>query len=54
MIRKPLPVSSIRVKKFIETAQFSSSVSGARFVQPVSLEEGLARTIRYLSGGITI
>jgi len=47
IIRKPLPVSSIRVKKFMGTTQFSSSVSHTGFVPPVSLEEGLARTLRY-------
>ena len=44
---KSLPVSSIRVKKFMGTTQFASSVSEAGFVPPVSLEEGLARTLRY-------
>ncbi len=44
---KSLPISSIRVKKFMGTTQFSSSVSDAGFVPPVSLEEGLARTLRY-------
>ncbi len=44
---KTLPVSSIRVKKFMGTTQFSSSVSETGFVPPVSLEEGLARTLRY-------
>ena len=47
IIRKPLSVSSIRVKKFMGTTQFSSSVSDTGFVPPVSLEEGLARTLRY-------
>jgi len=47
IIRKPLPVSSIRVKKFMGTTQFTSSVSDTGFVPPVSLEEGLARTLRY-------
>ena len=47
IIRKSLPVSSIRVKKFMGTTQFASSVSDTGFVPPVSLEEGLARTIRY-------
>jgi nucleoside-diphosphate-sugar epimerase len=42
-----LPVSSIRVKKFMGTTQFSSSVSKTAFAPPVSLEEGLARTLRY-------
>ena len=47
IIRKPLPVSSIRVKKFMGTTQFASSVSDTGFVPPVSLEEGLNRTLRY-------
>ena len=47
IIRKSLPVSSIRVKKFMGTTQFASSVSDTGFVPPVSLEEGLARTLRY-------
>ena len=45
--RKTLPVSSIRVKKFLGTTQFSSSVRDTEFKPPVSLEEGLARTLRY-------
>jgi len=44
---KSLPVSSIRVKKFMGTTQFASSVSETGFVPPVSLEEGLARTLKY-------
>ena len=44
---KTLPVSSIRVKKFMGTTQFASSVVETGFVPPVSLEEGLARTLRY-------
>ncbi len=44
---KTLPVSSIRVKKFMGITQFASSVSETSFVPPVSLEEGLARTLRY-------
>ena len=47
LLGKNLPVSSIRVKKFMGTTQFSSSVSKTGFVPPVSLEEGLARTLRY-------
>lgn len=47
LIRKKLPVSSIRVKKFMGTTQFSSSIENTGFSQPVSLEEGLARTLRY-------
>ena len=44
---KSLPVSSIRVKKFMGTTQFSSSISETGFVPPVSLQDGLARTLRY-------
>ena len=44
---KSLAVSSIRVKKFMGTTQFSTSVSETGFVAPVELEEGLARTLRY-------
>ena len=44
---KNLSASSIRVKKFMGTTQFSSAVSETGFVPPVSLEEGLTRTLRY-------
>jgi nucleoside-diphosphate-sugar epimerase len=44
---KTLPVSSIRVKKFMGTTQFASSLGETGFVPPVSFEEGLARTLRY-------
>lgn len=44
---RTLPVSSIRVKKFMRTTQFTSSVSETGFVPPVSLEQGLARTLSY-------
>ena len=47
LIRKPLPVSSIRIRKFLRTTQFASSVGNTGFVPPVSLEEGLTRTLRY-------
>lgn len=47
IINRSLPVSSIRVKKFMGTTQFASSVSATGFVPPISLEEGLARTLHY-------
>jgi len=47
IIRKSLAVSSIRVKKFMGTTLYSSSISDAGFVPPVNLEVGLARTLRY-------
>ena len=47
LLRKTLPVSSVRVKKFLGTTQFSSSVEETGFVPPFSLKDGLARTLRY-------
>lgn len=47
MIGKNFSISSVRVKKFMGTTEFASSVSKTGFVPPVSLEEGLARTLRY-------
>jgi GlcNAc-P-P-Und epimerase len=43
-----LPISSIRVKKFLSTTSFSSSiVNDTSFIPPVNLEDGLHRTINY-------
>lgn len=42
-----LPISSIRVKKFMGTTQFASSISSTDFEPPFKLEDGLAKTIRY-------
>lgn len=44
---KSYPISSIRVKKFCATTQFSSSVSRAGFEPPVSLKDGLRKTIQH-------
>lgn len=44
---KKFPISSIRVKKFCANSSFETSVAATGFVPPVSLEEGLLRTIRY-------
>ncbi len=45
---KNFPVSSIRIKKFCATTQFDTSISKKTdFTPPVSLQEGLERTIRY-------
>lgn len=44
---RALPVSSIRVRKFMGTTQFSSTARSSGFVPPVSLEEGLHRTLTY-------
>jgi GlcNAc-P-P-Und epimerase len=47
LIGRRLPISSIRVKKFMSTSQFKSSVSDTGFVPPVTIEDGLARTLTY-------
>lgn len=44
---KRLPISSIRVKKFCATTQFGSSASKTGFVPPVSLTDGIERTVQY-------
>lgn len=46
--RKKLPISSIRVKKFCSTTKFNANaLQNTGFVPPVTLEEGLNRTIQY-------
>lgn len=47
IIGKSLPVSSIRVKKFMSTTQFSSSIDETGFIPPISLEDGLNKTLHY-------
>ncbi len=47
LIKKNLPISSVRVKKFMGTTQFASSVSSTGFIPTVSLEDGLAKTLHY-------
>lgn len=47
IIRRPLPISSIRVKKFMATTQFSSAASETGFEAPYTLAEGLEKTLRY-------
>ena len=44
---KSLPVSSIRVKKFLGTTQFGSAVHETGFVAPVKLEDAIEQTLRY-------
>ena len=45
--QRSFSVSSIRVKKFMATTQFRSSVSQTDFEPELSLEEGLSKTLRY-------
>ena len=48
ILRKKLPISSIRVKKFCQDTYFTSSrVAATGFVPPVQLEDGLQKTIHY-------
>ena len=45
--RLPLPLSSIRVKKFCSSSQFNTAISETGFVAPYTLEEGIKKTIKY-------
>ncbi len=48
ILRKKLTVSSVRVKKFCAVTQFDSSKAmNSGFVPPYTIQEGLARTIKY-------
>jgi nucleoside-diphosphate-sugar epimerase len=48
LLRKKLPVSSIRVKKFCSNTMFeSTSIKKTGFKAPVNLIEGLKKTIQY-------
>ncbi|MCH8567455.1 MAG: NAD-dependent epimerase/dehydratase family protein [Balneolales bacterium] len=44
---KTFDISSIRIKKFCATTQFSTSVDKTGFKAPFSLEEGLQKTLHY-------
>ncbi len=46
-LNKKLPVSSIRIEKFLKTTKFSSSIEETGFIAPHTLNEALERTIRY-------
>jgi len=47
VLRKKLPISSIRVKKFMGTTSFNTSIAQSGFRPTVPLEEGLRTTLRY-------
>lgn len=48
ILHRKLPISSIRVKKFCQNTYFTSCrVPQTGFIAPVSLEEGIRRTIDY-------
>ena len=44
---RKLPVSSVRVKKFVSDSHFTAGIASTGFVPPYSMEEALRRTIRY-------
>ncbi len=46
IFRKNLPISSIRVKKFLMTTQFNTSITKDKTVNNVALEDALRDTIR--------
>lgn len=47
LMKKNLPISSIRVKKFLSTTQFDSSIKITGFEAPYKLEDGLQKTLKY-------
>jgi len=47
IFKKKLPVSSIRVKKFVSDSMFATSIDKTGFTPPVSLEKGLQSTLKY-------
>lgn len=46
LLGKSLPISSIRVKKFISSTHFTSNSRATGFSPPVSLENGIKKTIK--------
>lgn len=44
---RSFPISRIRVKKFLSITHFDTAIDSKSFQAPVSLNEGLERTIRY-------
>lgn len=50
-INKPLPVSSIRIRKFASDSVYGTKITTEMFVPPVSLEEALDRTIAHEFSG---
>ena len=47
LARKKLPISSIRVKKFMGTTAFDTSIAETGFTPPYTLNEGLEKTLRH-------
>lgn len=47
IIGRPLPISSIRVKKFCKESTYNTALAETGFVPPVDLNEAIDRTIKY-------
>ena len=47
ILNKNLPISSIRIKKFLANSQFDKSLKKTGFKPPVTLEEGMINTLIY-------
>lgn len=50
ILRKPLPVSSLRVKKFVATTRFNSAIASTGFRPPYALRESLIKTLEHEFG----
>lgn len=53
ILKRKLPISSIRVKKFLGTTAFSTSVGSTGFTPSTTLKQGLEKTLQFefLDGG---
>jgi len=47
ILGRPLPISSIRVKKFCKESTYNTALAETGFVPPVDLKEAIDRTIKY-------
>lgn len=47
ILRRNLAVSSIRIKKFLSDTQFDTDIASTGFKAPISLAEGLRKTLQY-------
>lgn len=47
LLQKKFSISSVRIKKFCQNTQFTSNSAEKGFKPPVSLKEGLERTVNY-------
>tara|TARA_B100000614_G_C14549357_1_gene493366 strand:+ start:845 stop:1822 length:978 start_codon:yes stop_codon:yes gene_type:complete len=47
ILKRNLPISSIRVKKFMSDSQFNTSIDSTNFIPPMEIKEGLRKTLEY-------